>query len=212
MSTEANTFVFMVKENHKKKNSQKDRSQPRMYDLEGYRRRVDSVIFRNEDREEVLLVSSRGSPGCWTLPGGGIEPKETFKAAAVREALEEAGVVCQAAESLGVFEDNDKMTRTEAICLTYCRDNRDDEQWADHHEWGRSRKWFTISEAIDILYSRQKTEKISYFSLAGCRSLNSPSLHDSFSDSSTVSSLSPSPCASFGSSLNDKPLTLTVSS
>ena len=50
---EANSFVFMVKENHKKKNSQKDRSQPRMYDLEGYRRRVDSVIFRNEDREEV---------------------------------------------------------------------------------------------------------------------------------------------------------------
>ena len=53
MSMEANSFVFMVKENHKKKNSQKDRSQPRMYDLEGYRRRVDSVIFRNEDREEV---------------------------------------------------------------------------------------------------------------------------------------------------------------
>ena len=33
-----------------------------------------------------------------------------------------------------MFEDNDKMIRTEAICLTYCRDNRDEEQWSDHHE------------------------------------------------------------------------------
>ena len=49
----ADTFVYMVKETNKKKNDTKDRSKPRMYDLEGYRRRVDSVIFRNEDREHV---------------------------------------------------------------------------------------------------------------------------------------------------------------
>ena len=34
-------------------------------------------------------MSSRGQPDSWTIPGGGIEPRETPKVSAVREALEE---------------------------------------------------------------------------------------------------------------------------
>lgn len=44
------------------------------------------VVLRHEDR--VLMVLER-SRGCWELPGGGIEPGETPREAAVRELREE---------------------------------------------------------------------------------------------------------------------------
>ena len=36
-----------------------------------------------------MLVSSRNHYGCWTIPGGGLEPGETADVTAVREAREE---------------------------------------------------------------------------------------------------------------------------
>ena len=47
------------------------------------------VVVRN-DRGEVLLVL-REDLRTWTLPGGGLEPGETYEQAAVREAREETG-------------------------------------------------------------------------------------------------------------------------
>ena len=38
---------------------------------------------------QVLMVSSRNYSGEWTLPGGGLEPGETARQTAIREALEE---------------------------------------------------------------------------------------------------------------------------
>jgi len=42
------------------------------------------------EKEEVLLVL-REDFRIWTLPGGGLEPDETWEQAAVRETLEETG-------------------------------------------------------------------------------------------------------------------------
>ncbi|GAA1903663.1 hypothetical protein GCM10009716_12050 [Streptomyces sodiiphilus] len=49
-------------------------------------------------RERLLLVRVR-SRGCWELPGGGIEPGESPRQAAVREVREETGQII-AAEQL----------------------------------------------------------------------------------------------------------------
>lgn len=54
------------------------------------------------DRDRVLLVSMepRGEPRWWHFPGGGVEPGETPKGAAVRELFEETGLRASAAAEL----------------------------------------------------------------------------------------------------------------
>lgn len=53
---------------------------------------------------QVLLVTSSRRPELWIVPGGGVEPDEEPAVSAVREVLEEAGVVGKLGRCLGVFE------------------------------------------------------------------------------------------------------------
>ena len=64
---------------------------------------VGSIIIQDG---KVLLVK-RGHPpllGEWSIPGGVLEVGETLRAAAVREAKEETGLIVEPAELLGVFD------------------------------------------------------------------------------------------------------------
>lgn len=54
---------------------------------------------------KVLLVTSSSRPEQWIVPGGGIEPEEEASATAVREVVEEAGVMGRLHRRLGTFED-----------------------------------------------------------------------------------------------------------
>lgn len=54
------------------------------------------------------MTSSR-RPELWIVPGGGVEPEEEPSVTAVREVLEEAGVIGSLGRCLGVFE----------VCLIY---------------------------------------------------------------------------------------------
>lgn len=53
---------------------------------------------------QVLLVTSSRRPDNWIVPGGGVEPNEEAHCTAVREVLEEAGVVGTLGRCLGMFE------------------------------------------------------------------------------------------------------------
>jgi 8-oxo-dGTP diphosphatase len=60
-----------------------------------------SCVVINE-REEVLLVL-RQDFRIWALPGGGVEPDETWEQAAVREALEETGYQVEIKQYIGEY-------------------------------------------------------------------------------------------------------------
>ena len=52
-----------------------------------------SAVVKNAEGEILLVLRSREpEAGCWTVPGGRVEPGESLEAAAVREALEETGL------------------------------------------------------------------------------------------------------------------------
>ncbi|CAH1399189.1 unnamed protein product [Nezara viridula] len=52
----------------------------------------------------VLLVTSSSRPDHWIVPGGGVEPEEEPSMTAIREVVEEAGVLGKLGRRLGVFE------------------------------------------------------------------------------------------------------------
>lgn len=76
----------------------------RTYDEDGFRKRAACLCVRNELEDEILLVTSSGDRDRWIVPGGGLEPNEDSSAAALREVMEEAGVIGRLARCLGSFE------------------------------------------------------------------------------------------------------------
>ena len=56
------------------------------------------------DKEGRILLVRRADNGKWAMPGGALEVGETPADGAVREALEETGVHCQARSLVGVFD------------------------------------------------------------------------------------------------------------
>lgn len=53
--------------------------------------------------DELLLVRHRGGRTPWSLPGGGIAPRETLAEAAAREVREEAGCAVTVGALLGLY-------------------------------------------------------------------------------------------------------------
>lgn len=61
-----------------------------------------SCAIVDDDR---LLLTRREDNGLWCLPGGGVEPGETWSEAAVREVREETGLAVQPDSVLAVYTD-----------------------------------------------------------------------------------------------------------
>ncbi|CAN9504120.1 unnamed protein product [Ophioblennius macclurei] len=134
-------------------------NQTRTYDRDGYMKRAACLCFRNESKEEVLLVNSRRHPDKWIVPGGGVEPDEEHDDAAAREVCEEAGVKGTLGCLIGVFENHERKHRTHVYVLTVTEALED---WEDSVNIGRKREWFKIDHAIQLLQSH-KPEQATYF-------------------------------------------------
>ncbi|XP_071964557.1 diphosphoinositol polyphosphate phosphohydrolase 1-like [Antedon mediterranea] len=131
----------------------------RTYYADGYRKRSASLCFRTSDFDEVLLVSSTGSPENWVVPGGGLEPDESAGDAAVRELKEEAGVIGRVGKHIGDFEleEGGKKKRTSVFCLVF---EEELDEWLDKTESGRRRMWFNIKDALNELKKYKHSQSI----------------------------------------------------
>lgn len=56
-----------------------------------------------EDEEGRVLLQKRSDTGEWCIPGGGMEPIETFKETAIREVREEVGIEINDLKLFGIY-------------------------------------------------------------------------------------------------------------
>jgi 8-oxo-dGTP diphosphatase len=66
--------------------------------------RVTCGVVVQDESGRVLLMCRAGE-GTWGLPGGGVEPGETWERAAVRECREETGWDINVHSLLGIYSD-----------------------------------------------------------------------------------------------------------
>lgn len=132
----------------------------RIYDQDGFRRRAACICVRNESEDEVLLVTSSRRPDHWIVPGGGVEPEEEPSVTAIREVIEEAGVVGTLGRCLGVFEvgNDERKHRTQVFVMVVTEELP---EWEDSRSIGRQRKWFSLEEALKQL-SLHKPVQLTY--------------------------------------------------
>ena len=120
-----------------------------------YKVRAGGVVVRGD---EVLLISSRKTPGAWILPAGTAERGETLRETALREVREEAGVACVVARDLGAFADDAKLVRTTFYVMrvaTSCA------EWEDRDR-GRLRRWWRARDASPRLKARDREALAAY--------------------------------------------------
>jgi ADP-ribose pyrophosphatase YjhB (NUDIX family) len=83
---------------------------------------VDVAVFTIEDGELAVLLVRRGADpcaGCWALPGGFVDIRESLRRAAWRELREETGVSAGFLEQLAAFGRPDRDPRERVISVAY---------------------------------------------------------------------------------------------
>ena len=108
--------------------------------------------------DEVLLISSRKTPGAWILPAGTAERGETLRETALREVREEAGVACVVARDLGAFADDAKLVRTTFYVMRVATSYA---EWEDRDR-GRLRRWWRARDASPRLKARDREALAAY--------------------------------------------------
>ena len=103
------------------------------------------VVRAGKNGPRILLVTARRNPDNWIFPKGHVEAGETLRAAAVREAREEAGVagnvVCPAGRMSFEFGEN-------TYRVSYFVVRTDD---AGKEREGRQLRWLKYKQALKRL-------------------------------------------------------------
>jgi mutator protein MutT len=122
---------------------------------------VGAIIIEGD---RVLLVKRGKAPmsGEWSIPGGALELGETLRQAAVREVLEEAGLLVEPADLLGVYDRvvrdaEDRVLYHYVLVDFLCRSAGGDLQAAGD---AADARWFKKRELSDLSLAKDTAEVI----------------------------------------------------
>lgn len=116
---------------------------------------TDVLLFAQDESGQwrVLLIERGHDPfaGRWALPGGYVDPHETFSAAAVRELHEETGVVFNAwnLDQVGVYDapDRDPRGRVVSVAFAAVLDHMPAAVGGDD---ARRARWWPVAEVVSV--------------------------------------------------------------
>ncbi len=73
----------------------------------------------DRDNRPIVLIERKNPPYGWALPGGFVDRGERVEKAAIREALEETGLVVRLKQLLGCYSDPARDTRGHTASVVY---------------------------------------------------------------------------------------------
>jgi 8-oxo-dGTP pyrophosphatase MutT (NUDIX family) len=121
-------------------------------------KRAGGIIFRRQDDKfEYLLVTSNSNKSKWIFPAGHVETGETPQEAALREVLEEAGVIAEIIFDLGNFRyycyrSNQKIIiETDLYLMKYIKTISEDPE-------GRQVQFFDFDRILDLNIWKESRE------------------------------------------------------
>jgi 8-oxo-dGTP pyrophosphatase MutT (NUDIX family) len=109
-------------------------------------RQAGAIAVRgNGPRAEVFVVRAKKNPADWIFPKGHIEPGEEAPTAAVRELLEEGGVIGEVADLVGIssFTTGEKIVEVSYYLVRYTADGTAAEY--------REKRWLPFGVAREVL-------------------------------------------------------------
>jgi 8-oxo-dGTP pyrophosphatase MutT (NUDIX family) len=120
----------------------------KLIDSDQFIKKAGTVIYKVEKSNlYYLLISAFKNEELYIFPQGHVEKGESTAAAAVREAKEEAGVICDIKENLGfyIYEHKGKLYKTDVFAAEYRKETIADEY--------RKLRWLTLEDArkLDLL-------------------------------------------------------------
>ncbi|CAN0863148.1 Nudix hydrolase 16, mitochondrial [Linum grandiflorum] len=134
-----------------------------------YRECDENEDNNSEKVVEVLMISSASGPGL-LFPKGGWENDETVKEAAVREAVEEAGVRGDLLDCIGDYDFKSKTLQDESCPEGLCKAamfallvKEELESWPEQKT--RTRSWLPISEAVERCRHKWMEDALKHFAV-----------------------------------------------
>lgn len=137
---------------------------PYTYEYPAHYVAVDPVIFgvnctRTDCQVKVLLVERLEAPfkGCWALPGGFVEPKESVDAAAARELEEETGVTGAFLEQLYTQGEPGRDPRGRVISVAYYALVKISDCKVQAGSDAAAAQWFDVGDLPDLAFDHADT-------------------------------------------------------
>ena len=127
--------------------------------------RAAVMVVRNDEillvRQYRLLINGLS----YEIPGGRIDENETPEQAAIRECLEETGVVCSDLKllidylpSLDIWKNHTYVFYTEKI-------ENEEKEKSDRHEW------IPLENCVSMIFGGQITDSLSIIAILACRTM-----------------------------------------
>lgn len=119
---------------------------------------VDCIIINHFYNPPKLLLIQRGKPpfkGCWALPGGFMDIKETLAEAAARELEEETGLKGIDLKQVGIFDALERDPRHRTISVIYYGEINNNNINLKAQDDAANLEWHSVNALPDLAFDHQ---------------------------------------------------------